>query len=822
MSGPAAAGLSDAEAAAALERFGPNRIAADARPSALRDLLQRFRNPLVLLLVVAAAISAATGDATGASLIALMIAVSTALDFFQERRAGDAVERLREMVRVTARVRRGGREREIPVADVVPGDLVLLAAGDLVPADGRLLEARDLYVNQATLTGESFPVEKRAAPAAPPAPSAADPGSVVMGSHVVSGTGLLLVARTGRSTLLGETAALAAAPARPGPLEAGTYRFGLMLLRLTVFMALFVVLVNAVLGRPVLESFLFAVALAVGLTPELLPAIVSVTLARGALRLAREEVIVKRPGAVYTLGAMDVLCTDKTGTLTEGSIEVERHVDAAGAPSGRALMLARVNSGFETGLRSPLDEALLRGGGLPASWRKLDEVPFDFERRRVSVLAEAPDGRRLLVVKGAPEALLAHCDRVEAEEGGRLAPLDAAAREGARAHLDEMADAGMRVLAVCWREFEGAQARPGDETGLVLAGFVAFRDPPRADAREALAALAARGVAVKIVTGDDGRVARHLCAQLGIAPGAENRGELAGAEIARMDDDALAAAAERTTVFSRVSPAQKTRVIAALQRRGHVVGYIGDGINDAPALRRADVGISVDGAVDVAKEAADVILLRHHLDVVVAGVVEGRRSHHNVMKYLRMGTSSNFGNMFSMAAAALFLPFLPLLPVQVLLNNVLYDLSEVALPFDRCEEEDLARPQVWNLDAIRRFMLVFGPLSSIFDFLTFGVLLWGFQAAPALFRTGWFIESVASQVLVIFAIRTRRPLLRSSPHPALAASALAVVAAAVAIPFLPGAERLGFTPPPAPLLAAVAVLVATYVALVESLKRRLT
>jgi len=772
----------------------------------------------VLLLVAAAGISAVTGDAVGAGLIVLLIAVSVVLDFLQERRAGDAVERLRAMVRVTARVRRSGVEREIPLAQVVPGDLVLLAAGDLVPADGTLLEARDLHVNQATLTGESFPVEKAAAPGTQDErPSAADPGAVLMGSHAVSGTARMLVRRTGRQTVLGETAGLAAARARPSPLEQGTYRFGVLLLRITVFMALFVVLVNALLGRPVLESFLFAVALAVGLTPELLPAIVSVTLARGALRLAQEEVIVKRPGAVYTLGAIDVLCTDKTGTLTEGRIVLDRHVDAGGQPSDRVLLLARVNSSCQTGLRSPLDEALLREAGVPADWRRVDEVPFDFERRRLSVLADAPDGRRLLVVKGAPDDLLARCERYEADGGARVLAFDETARAQARARLDEMGDAGMRVLAVCWRDFAAPAARAADEERLVLAGFAAFIDPPRADASEVLAELAARGVRVKIVSGDDGRVAAHLCGRIGLRADFA----LTGADIARLDDDALAAAVEKTTVFSRVSPAQKTRVIAALQRRGHIVGYIGDGINDAPALRLADVGISVDGAVDVAKEAADVILLRHHLGVVAAGVLEGRRSHGNVMKYLRMGTSSNFGNMFSMAGAALFLPFLPLLPVQVLLNNVLYDLSEVALPLDRCEDEDLQRPQVWDLDGIRRFMLRFGPLSSVFDFLTFGVLLWVFEAGPELFRTGWFVESVASQVLVIFAIRTRRPALRASPHPALVAAALTVVAAAVAIPFVPGAARLGFVAPTAGLLATVAALVLAYLACVELLKRRL-
>ena len=484
------------------------------------------------------------------------------------------------------------------------------------------------------------------------------------------------------------------------------------------------------------------------------------------------------------------------------------------------LLLAYVNSSYETGLRSPLDEAILRHRHLDlAGWRKVDEVPFDFERRRVSVLADAPDGRRLLIVKGAPEELVALCDRYECESGARVEAMDPAARERALARYEALGAEGMRVLAICWHQAEAGrtEAKVSDEQQLVLAGFAAFLDPPRADAREALAALGARGVAVKILTGDNERVARYLCRTLGVEPGAE----LLGRDIARLDDDGLAAAAEGAMLFCRVSPAQKTRIISALQRRGRVVGFIGDGVNDAPALRRADVGISVDGAVDVAKDAADVILQRHHLMVVCAGIGEGRRSHGNVMKYLRMGTSSNFGNMFSMAGATLFLPFLPLLPVQVLLNNLLYDLSEIALPLDRVEEEEMARPRAWDLDAIRRFMLVFGPLSSLFDFMTFGVLLWAFEAGPALFRTGWFIESVASQVLVIFVIRTQRPVLAGRPHPALVAASLAVVAAAVALPFTPAAAWLGFVAPPGTLLAAVAALVIAYLALIEACKRRL-
>ncbi len=819
--GSGAQGLSNELARQALERHGPNMLVPRRRRSALAEFLLRFRNPLVLLLVAAAAISAGTGDAASALIVVAVLAASVTLDFVQERRAGNAVERLRALVRLTATAVRDGAEREVPMAELVPGDLVRLAAGDLVPADGVLLGARDLYLNQATLTGEPFPAEKHTAARGGEAGAPAEcDGVALMGSHVLSGTGTLLVCRTGAATQLGGVAGLIEARTRPNPLELGARRFGLMILRLTLFMVLFVLLVNALAHRPLLESFMFAVALAVGLTPELLPMIVSVTLARGALRMAEQEAIVKQPAAIYSLGALDVLATDKTGTLTEGRIELERHLDAEGADSERVLQLAFVNSAFETGLKSPLDQAILRHRHIePAGWRKIDEVPFDFERRRVSVLAEAPGGARLLIVKGAPEELLARCDRYERAGDGRVASLDGATRSRALALFESLGEQGMRVLAICWREAEPERtvATVRDEEHLTLAGFAAFLDPPRADARAALDELAARGVAVKILTGDNERVASHLCAVLGLRV----EGVLLGREIERLDFEALATAAQQATLFCRVSPAQKTRVIAALRQRGSVVGFMGDGINDAPALRGADVGISVDGAVDVAREAADVILQRHDLMVLLAAIVEGRRTHGNIMKYLRMGTSSNFGNMFSMAGATLFLPFLPLLPVQVLLNNLLYDLSEIPIPFDRVEDAETRSPRAWDLAPIRRFMLVFGPLSSLFDFLTFGLLLWAFRAGPELFRTGWFVESVASQVLVIFLIRGRAGPLAGRPHPGLAAAALAVVAVAALLPFTPAASFLGFVAPPPPLLAAVAALVAGYLVLVEAVKRRL-
>ena len=595
-------------------------------------------------------------------------------------------------------------------------------------------------------------------------------------------------------------------------------------MRLTLLLVLFTLLVNVVMDRPLLESFLFAVALAVGLTPELLPMVVSVTLARGAMRMAQARVIVKRLSAIQDMGAMDILCTDKTGTLTEAKIRLERHVDPQGAPSHRVLELAYINSFFESGLKSPMDEAILAHEHIDvSSWAKIDEVPFDFERRRVSVLVER-GGERLLVLKGAPEDVLRLCTQYESggsqpgsPDASSLQPFDDAAHEQAQALFGQLGQDGFRVLAIAWKREPGTlvDAVVGDESELVFAGFAAFLDPPKASARVALEALAASGVAVKIITGDNELVTRHVCAELGITVD----GVLSGAEIAAMNDDALCARVEEVNLFCRANPQQKNRVLLALKARGHVVGYLGDGINDAPSLHTADVGISVDGAVDVAKQAAAMILLENDLVVLHAGIREGRRTFGNVMKYIMMATSSNFGNMFSMAAATLFLPFLPMLPLQVLLNNFLYDLSELPLPADNVDEDDLARPRRWDMGFIRTFMMTIGPVSSIFDFLTFWLLLAVLQADKALFRTGWFVESLATQVLVIFVIRTRASPFKSRAHPALAITSLGVVALAIILPFTPLASVLGFAPLPLRFIALLLGLTVIYLALVEMVKR---
>jgi len=815
--GASPGGLSSAEAAVRLARFGPNLIHAERKRVLLLQFLAKFRNPLVIILLIASAISAFTGDAASFFIIGAIVFISVTLDFVQEYRAGQAAERLRQSVAVRGQVLRAGQLLQVPLVDMVPGDVAILAAGDMVPGDGRVLEAKDLFVNQALLTGEPFPVEK--APSELPGETEilAAGNTVLLGTSVISGTAKVLVCRTGQNTALGEIADSLIVKAPPNSFEQGTHRFGLLIMRMTVLLVLFVLIANALFHRPWLESFLFAVALAVGLTPELLPMVVSVTLAKGALRMSAKKVIVKRLDSIENLGSMDVLCTDKTGTLTEARIHLERHVNALGLESARVLELAYYNSFFETGLKSPLDDAILEHKEIDASaWQKIDEVPFDFERRRVSVLLDN-GATRQLVVKGAPEDILRLSASYEADGETGPKPLDAAAHASINAIFEGLSKEGFRVLGIASRQVgnDHPHAVVSDEAELVFAGFAAFLDPPKESAKSALAALAASGVAVKIVTGDNELVTQHICAQLGVPI----TGVLTGAEIQQMDDQALQARVEQVNLFCRVAPAQKNRVILALKQRGHVVGYLGDGINDAPSLHSADIGISVESAVDVAKASADMILLEQDLGVLHAGVLEGRRTFGNIMKYILMGTSSNFGNMFSMAGASLFLPFLPMLPVQILLNNLLYDFSEVPIPLDNVDEEYLVRPRQWDINFIRNFMLTIGPVSSVFDFLTFYIMLALFHANAALFHTGWFIESMATQVLVIFIIRTRKNPFKSRPNMWLAACALGVVAVAVILPFSPVGIQLGFVAPPALFFLVLAVMLVAYLLAVEGMKQ---
>jgi Mg2+-importing ATPase len=815
--GVTAAGLTRAEAEARRRSYGLNLVRAHRRQPLWLQFLSHFLNPLVLILLFASALSAVTGNVASFVIVVTMVVLSITLDFVQGLRAENAVEALRRSVAVHVQVRRDGAEVTLPVDQLVPGDVIRLAAGDLVPADCRLIESRDLFVNQAMLTGEPYPAEKHVeADGALARGTDGAMNTVFMGTSVISGSAIAVVCRTGEATSLGQLSGTLAAAPPPTAFELGIRQFGFLILRLTIFLVLFVLAVNVLFHRPWLDSLMFALALAVGLTPELLPMIVTVTLARGATRLARRRVIVKRLAAMHNLGAMDVLCTDKTGTLTEAKIRMVRHLDFRGDDSERVFRLAFLNSFFESGIKSPLDDAILTFRTLDVSgWEKIDEVPFDFERRRVSVLVT--DGReRLLVVKGAPEDVL-RCSTHYEGEAEVVQPLDSVARTTLGTLFQRLGEDGFRVLAIASKAMgpDHISAALGDESELVFAGYAVFLDPPKASAMAAIQALTGAGVSVKILTGDNERVTRHVCAELGLTI----TGLITGDDLQAMNEDALRASLCKANVFCRVTPPQKERVLLAYKRAGQVVGFLGDGINDSSAIHAADVGISVDSAADVAKEAASLILLEHDLSVVHEAVLEGRRTVQNVTKYILMGASSNFGNMFSMAGAALFLPFLPMLPTQVLLNNLLYDASEAGVPLDNVDEVALAKPVQWDLRLIQHFMLVLGPVSSLFDFLTFYVLFHLFGAGEALFQTGWFVESLATQVLVIFVIRTRHRPWRSRPHLILAGLTLGAAAIGALLPLTPLGPFFGFVPLPTSFYGFLAAAVLAYLALVEVVKR---
>ena len=807
-------GLTAAEAVAQFACFGANTVAVSGHPSIVVKVGKRFAEPLVAILLVAAAISGFTGDLASFAIIVTVIGLSIVLDVVQEERAETKAEALRRSVEIHADVRRDGVVRSLPVEQVVPGDIVELRAGDLIPADGVLIQGRGTHVNEALMTGEPYPVEKRAGDCDANEPADAF-NALFAGTSVVSGEAAMLVVATGKATRFGDIAAALAGAEPPSAFERGLRRLGLLIVRLTIFLVLFVLLVNLAFGRPALDSFLFAVALAVGLTPELLPMITTVTLSRGAIRMAAKRVVVKRLAAIHDLGAMDILCTDKTGTLTEAKISLVGHPGCDGGESERVLMLAAVNSEFCAGIRSPLDAAILQASTVDMqNWRKIDEIPFDFDRRCISVLAEH-NGKRVLILKGAPEAVLARSSAVDLGDGGSK-PIDDAARASLERQENDQSGRGYRLLAVAWKDMpaDAHELNVEDERDLTIAGFCVFVDPPKPSAATAIARLAAAGVRVKVISGDHEAVVRHLVETLKIPA----RDLLTGTDIADLTEPALIAKVETTDLFARVSPDQKTRIIRALQARGHTVGFIGDGVNDAPAIHAAEVGLSVDGATDIARSAADMILLAPDLGVLADGVEEGRRTFANILKYVRMGTSSNFGNMLSMALASLLLPFLPLLPVQILLNNLIYDFSEIGIPLDQVDAQDLARPRAWDMRAILRFTVIMGALSSLFDFATFALLLQIFKANAEQFRTAWFLESTATQILVIFVIRTYRPMWASRAHPALVASSLG----ALLVSFVIITTRLGaafaFVALPWVMIAAIGGLATIYLASAEVIK----
>jgi Mg2+-importing ATPase len=809
-------GLSSEAAIARLAEHGPNQIVESRRRHVLVDLLRRLSNPLVAILLVAAAIAGGTGDVASFVIIVGVILLSTLLDMVQEHRAEATAEALKRSIALTTRALRNGEPIELPVRDIVPGDVLLLAAGDLVPADGLVLEANAAQVNEALLTGEPYPVEKKAEPVTEtPLPTASN--ALYQGTSLIGGTATMLVVKTGSATRFGGIAASLIAAQPSTAFERGIHKLGLLIVRLTIFLVLFVLLARLALGRPPLESFLFAMALAVGLTPELLPMIMTVALARGARRMAAAKVIVKRLSAIHDLGEMDILCTDKTGTLTEACISLASHAGIDGRDSERVARLAAINAQFETGLKSPLDEALIEHviDRDIATWKKIDERPFDFERRRVSVLVQSAAGRRIEIVKGAPESLLELCHQAE-DRSGQIVPLDKSLRSTLKVWEEAQAAQGMRLLAVAWKAADGRDRIEEDaDDGLIFLGYCGFVDPPKPSATQAVARLKAAGVRIKVISGDAPAVVEHLVRALDLSV----HGLLTGDQIAKLNDTALAVQAQKVDLFARVTPDQKTRIVHALQARGHTVGFIGDGINDAPAIRAADVGVSVAGATDVAREAADMILLASDLNVLVEGVAEGRRTYANIMKYVRMGTSSNFGNMLTMALASLILPFLPLTAVQVLLNNLIYDISQIGIPLDEADPQDVSRPHGWDMPGLVRFTAIMGPLSSIFDLATFALLLLVLKVDVASFRAAWFIESMATQILVIFIIRSARPFWKSRPHPGLIIPALLGLSLAMALPFLPFAGLFGFTAPPLAAITLIAALVLCYLAAAEFLKR---
>jgi Mg2+-importing ATPase len=813
-----ATGLSRGEAEQRLRRYGPNALKAREQHTALRLLLTQFRSPLVLILIFAAAISAAVQEWVDAAIVIAVVIGSALLGFIQEYSASRAVERLRAQVRIRAMVLRDGQPLAVPTVEVVPGDILLLSAGSLISADAVVLETKDFFVNQAVLTGETFPVEKTPGRVPAAASLAERTNTVFMGTNVRSGTARALVAQTGMATAYGQIAERLTLRPPETEFERGIRRFGYLLTQVMLALVLAVFAINVFAAKPPIDSFLFAIALAVGLAPELLPAIISLNLAKGAQTMARRGVIVRTLNAIENFGSMDVLCTDKTGTITAGVVRLDGAYDPEGGQVPAVLQAAYLNAALQTGLANPLDEAVAaaaKAGGLDlAGVQKLNEIPYDFVRKRLSVVVAGADSEARLITKGALANVLDVTRWVQA--GQERQPLDPARRAAIEDRYTAWSGQGYRVLGVADRTIETRPAYgKADERDLTFLGFLLFFDPPKPDVQQAIASLAALGVQLKIITGDNRLVARHLAEVVGLPAAAV----LTGAELNEMRDEALWQAAERTTLFVEVDPNQKERIILALRKMGHVVGYLGDGINDAPALHAADVGLSVDSAVDVAKESADFVLLKHDLDVLRAGIEEGRKTFANTLKYIFTTTSANFGNMFSMAGASLFLPFLPLLAKQILLNNFLSDFPGMTIAGDSVDPELVQRPRRWDIRFIRNFMVLFGLVSSVFDYLTFGLLLLLVRATPAVFRTAWFIESLLTELVIALVVRTRRPFFRSRPGRWLLISTGLVTAVTLAIPYLPFSSYLGFVPLPAWLMLVLVAITGLYVLAAEAAKK---
>src|SRR5579859_983476 len=819
-------GLSGDEVATRQAQYGPNQIAREHKTSFARRLLDNVKNPLVILLTALGIISFLTGDIPGTIVIFIMVLLGVVLRFFQELRADNAAEKLRAMVSTTATVVRDGKDLEVPLKDLVPGDVVRLAAGDMVPADARVLAAKDLFVNQAALTGESLPVEKTPGVAGPEVKNPLElPNTCFLGSNVESGTATAVVIHTGERTYFGSLAATIAGARQLTSFDKGINSFTWLMIRFMMVMVPAVFLINGLIKQDWLEAFLFALAVAVGLTPEMLPMIVTVNLSSGALAMAKKKVIVKRLNSIQNFGAMDVLCTDKTGTLTEGKIVLEKHLNAHGNDSERVLQFGYMNSYYQTGLKNLMDAAILDYGHLEeelkvkTDHRKIDEIPFDFQRRRMSVIVEDNHNQQTLICKGAVEEVMRLSTRVEIDgQVLDVQPEHDAHRKQLVKHLNEQ---GFRVVGLAYRTFPGDNDEPHytvkDESDLTLLGFLAFLDPPKASATEALERLKALHVAVKILTGDNDIVTGYICGKVGL-PADQI---LLGSQMEGLSDADLGKAVSGAKVFAKLAPAQKKQIIQALQQQGHVVGFMGDGINDAPALKAADVGISVNSAVDIAKESSDIILLENSLLVLEQGVKEGRRVFGNIVKYIKMAASSNFGNMFSVVGASAFLPFLPMLPIQVLANNLLYDFSQTTIPSDDVDPEWLTNPRKWTIGDIQRFIIFLGPISSIFDYMTFYIMLVVFHTAnnPALFHTGWFVESLFTQTLIIHVIRTNKiPFVQSRASWPLIVSSILIVAFGAWLTVSPVAGALGFVPLPGLYWLLLAGMLVAYVALTQVVK----
>jgi len=822
-------GLSAKCAKSRLRHYGLNEMAREKRKSGVWIFLTSLANPLVILLGVLGLVSFLTGDARATIMIFVMVIVSVVLRFVQEIRADHAAEKLKAMVSNNATVIRDGVRQEIALKLLVPGDIIELASGDMIPADVRIISAKDLFLNQSVLTGEALPIEKKSTVViGKEDKNSLDLANICfLGSSVVSGSATAIVIKTGMYTYFGSLADSLVTARPPTSFDKGVNKFTWLMIRFMLVMAPAVFLINGLTKHNWGEAFLFALAVAVGLTPEMLPMIVTVNLSKGALMMARKKTIVKKLNAIQNFGAMNILCTDKTGTLTEGRIVLERHVDTLGEPSERVLNFGYLNSYYHTGLKNLLDDAILEHEDLEERLRmekqyhKVDEIPFDFTRRRMSVVVEDGEKNHLLICKGAYEEVIAECEHIEIN--GQSVTMSTEHIAECRQLVTNMNMEGFRVIALACKqilpEAKKIDAVYGvaDETKLTLIGFLSFFDPPKASTEKMLKSLKDLQIDVKILTGDNEFVTGYVGKKVGI----DTENVLLGAQIETMTDDELVLAAVKATIFAKLRPDQKERIIIALQKSGNVVGFLGDGINDAPALKTADVGISVDSAVDIAKESSDIILLENSLMVLEQGVLEGRRVFGNINKYIKMAASSNFGNMFSVVGASAFLPFLPMLPVQVLVNNLLYDISQTTIPTDNVDQEWLKKPRKWALDQITKFIVFIGPISSIFDYLTYFLMLYMFGCwnNPSLFQTGWFIESIFTQTLIIHVIRTNKiPFIQSCASWPMIISSLSIVGIAAWLPMSPFAKAMGFTPLPNLYWLFLTIMVFCYVCLTQLVK----